>query len=77
MKVYIVIEQCVDPYMDFNPIKNVYSSREDAKEHLDELVEYFGSDVVLAEEEFEFYDEDTGYYAGIEEWIVHESRRVL
>ena len=69
-KVYIVIEQCVDPYMDFNPIKNVYSSREDAKSHFDELVEYFGSDVALAEEEFEFYDEDTGYYVGIEEWTV-------
>jgi hypothetical protein len=70
MKVYIVIERCEDSYMDFNPIKNVYSSREDAKEHLAELVEYFDSGLVLDDEEFEFYDEDTGYYVGIEEWTV-------
>jgi hypothetical protein len=69
MKVYIVIERCEDS-MDFNPIKNVYSSREDAKEHLAELVEYFDSGLVLDDEEFEFYDEDTGYYVGIEEWTV-------
>jgi len=70
VKVYIVIERCEDSYMDFNPIKNVYSSREDAKEHLAELVEYFDSGLVLDDEEFEFYDEDTGYYVGIEEWTV-------
>jgi len=70
MKVYIVIERCEDSYMDFNPIKNVYRDREDAKEHLDELVEYFDSEMILTSEEFEFYDEDTGYYVGIEEWTI-------
>lgn len=68
MKVYIVIERCEDPFIDFNPIKNVYYTREDAKEHLDDLVEYYGA--TLTSDEFEFHDEETGLYAGIEEWTV-------
>ena len=67
MKVYIVIERCEDS-IDFNPIKNVYYTWEDAKENLDDLVEYFGA--TLTNDEYEFYDESSGYYAGIEEWIV-------
>ena len=64
MKVYIVVERC-DDLMDFNPINAVYYEWQDARNHLDELADYYGYE--LDDSAFEFFSEDDGYYAGIEE----------